>query len=163
MKSHFLNLLSASLTLLSVRNKGQWCPSCPSPSHCARHVPAKASAVTRGGMAPSYAQQHLQTHPSGHRLAESFLERARSQYWVGEEWQGGETCILGEGLRGQKLQGHNALRLWARAPQYRGQINTNALVLKRCSGMSPSSPLISITKQVLHCHLWQKALVKEKL
>lgn len=62
-------------------------------------------------------------------------------------------CILGGRGQGQKLQGHDALRQQASVPRCCGQINSNALVLKRCSEMSPSSLLISITKQVLHCHL----------
>lgn len=64
-----------------------------------------------------------------------------------------EMCILGRGEQGRQLQGHDALRLRDTVPRCYAQINSNALVLKGCSEMSPSSPLISITKQVFHCHL----------
>lgn len=62
-------------------------------------------------------------------------------------------CIFRGGGQGQTLESRDALRLRGSVPGHRGQIKSDALVLKHCSEMSPSSPLISVTKQVLHCHL----------
>lgn len=128
-------------------------------------VPAKSKgAVTPGKQVtdrlltkPHFGQQA--PNPTDSVRSDKELSRGgkkkseEEKYWVGEGWQKSQSCILGGGGQGQKLQGHDALRLRASVPRCRGQINSHALVLKCCSEMSPSSPLISITNQVLHCHL----------
>lgn len=172
MKSHFLNLPSANTTLFL-----EVTPLVPLDLPTTKgSVPAKSKgAVTQGKQVtdcllvkPHFSQQA--PNPTDSPRSDKELSRGgkekfeEEKCWVGEGWQKREMCIFGGGgEQGQKLEGHDALRLQASVPRCRSQINSHALVLKCCSEMSPSSPLISLTKQVLHCHLWQKALVNEKL